>query len=146
MRGLCDIEKGGELRGCIGHIAPREPLFQGVIENTVNSSSKDWRFRPVTAGEISDITIEISVLSPPKMIKRPDEFVVGREGIIIRKGHANAVFLPRLPSNRGGIGTRPYATFVKRQGYQKMPGKMMGWNFMFLRRMYSVREKSPDCP
>ncbi|MBI5308164.1 MAG: AmmeMemoRadiSam system protein B [Planctomycetes bacterium] len=95
------LKKGGELRGCIGHIAPREPLFRGVIENTVNSSSNDWRFRPVDAGEISDITIEISVLSQPKMIKGPDEFVVGREGIIIRKGHASAVFLPQVATEQG---------------------------------------------
>ena len=60
------LKKCGELRGCIGYILPRTPLLQAVIENTINSSSNDWRFSPVEAKETSNITIEISVLSPPK--------------------------------------------------------------------------------
>ena len=95
------LKKHGELRGCIGYIIPRGPLSQSVIENTINSSANDWRFRPVEAREISDITIEISVLSQTKKINGPDEFIVGKEGIVIRKGHASAVFLPQVATEQG---------------------------------------------
>ncbi|MEK7699554.1 MAG: AmmeMemoRadiSam system protein B [Planctomycetota bacterium] len=137
------LKKGGELRGCIGHIAPREPLFQGVIENTVNSSSKDWRFRPVTAGEISDITIEISVLSPPKMIKRPDEFVVGREGIIIRKGHANAVFLPQVAIEQGWDRDETLCHLCQKAGLSENAWKDDGMEFyVFTADVFGEGEKS----
>lgn len=95
------LKKYGELRGCIGHIIPRTSLAQGVIENTINSSSHDSRFNPVNAEEICDIIIEISVLSQPKKIQRPDEFLVGKEGVIIRKGPASAVFLPQVAREQG---------------------------------------------
>jgi len=95
------LKKHGELRGCIGYIVPRAPLSQAVIENTINSSARDWRFNPVEANEVSDITIEISVLSQTKKINGPDEFIVGKEGILIRKGSASAVFLPQVATEQG---------------------------------------------
>lgn len=95
------LKKHGELRGCIGHILPKAPLFQGVIENTINSSSYDWRFNPVDTKEVSDITIEISVLSTPKRIPGSDNFMVGKEGILIRKGSHSAVFLPQVAVEQG---------------------------------------------
>ncbi|HEY4481719.1 MAG TPA: AmmeMemoRadiSam system protein B [Candidatus Brocadiaceae bacterium] len=95
------LKKHGELRGCIGHIVPRDPLSHAVIENTINSSANDWRFNPVEAKEVQDITIEISVLSQMKKINGPDEFIVGKEGIVIRKGPASAVFLPQVATEQG---------------------------------------------
>jgi len=95
------LKKHGELRGCIGYIVPRSPLSQSVIENTINSSANDGRFTPVEAKEVQDITIEISVLSQMKKINGPDEFIVGKEGIVIRKGPASAVFLPQVATEQG---------------------------------------------
>lgn len=95
------LKKYGELRGCIGHIIPRVSIFEGVIENTMNSSSHDWRFSPVEALEIPDITIEISVLSQIMKIKSPEDFMVGKQGILIRKGSASAVFLPQVAVEQG---------------------------------------------
>ena len=60
------LNKNGNLRGCIGHIQPREQLFNAVIDNAINSSMNDGRFRPVSEDELSDIEIDISVLSPIK--------------------------------------------------------------------------------
>ena len=123
------LKKAGELRGCIGHIAPREPLFRGVIENTVTSTSYDCRLNAVDAAEVSDITIEISVLSPPKMIKGPDEFVVGREGIIIRKGHANAVFLPQVAIEQGWDMAETLCHLCQKAGLSENAWKDDGMEF-----------------
>ncbi len=95
------LKKYGELRGCMGHIVPKVSLYQSVIENTINSSSNDRRFNPVEAIEIPDITIEISVLSQLTRIKGPDDFTVGKQGILIRRGLAGAVFLPQIAAEQG---------------------------------------------
>ncbi|MDN3510247.1 MAG: AmmeMemoRadiSam system protein B [Candidatus Jettenia sp.] len=95
------LKKRGELRGCMGYVLPKKALFQGVVENTINSSSSDRRFNPVEAQEISDIIIEISVLSELKKINRPVDFLLGKEGIFIRKGLVHAVFLPQIAIEEG---------------------------------------------
>jgi AmmeMemoRadiSam system protein B len=66
-RGLfVTLRKHGELRGCIGDIVGRQPLYKGVVENAVNAAARDTRFTPVQEGELKDITVEVSVLSPLK--------------------------------------------------------------------------------
>jgi len=137
------LKKGDDLRGCIGHIAPHEPLFQGIIENTINAASNDWRFSPVTAGEVSDITIEISVLSPPKKIKGPGEFVVGKEGIIIRKGLANAVFLPQVAVEQKWDRNETLSHLCQKAGLPENAWKGAGMEFyVFTAEVFGEGEKS----
>ena len=50
-----------------------EPLFQGVIRNAVSASAYDRRFAPVQPAELKDITVEVSVLSPLRMVNTHDE-------------------------------------------------------------------------
>jgi len=86
----------GQLRGCIGYIKPVAPLYRSVIDMTVAASSKDMRFRPVTKGELKDITIEISVMSPLKLIASEDEIKVGTHGLYIVKGGNAGLLLPQV--------------------------------------------------
>ena len=95
------LNKNGNLRGCIGHIQPREQLFDAVIDNTINSSMNDGRFRPVSEDELPDIEIDISVLSPIKKISGAEKFITGKHGIIIRLGGMRAVFLPQVATEQG---------------------------------------------
>ena len=95
------LNKNGNLRGCIGHIQPREQLFDAVIDNTINSSMNDGRFRPVSEDELPDIEIDISVLSPIKQISGAEKFITGKHGIIIRLGGMRAVFLPQVATEQG---------------------------------------------
>ena len=95
------LNKNGQLRGCIGHIQPREQLFNAVIDNTINSSMNDGRFRPVSEDELSDIEIDISVLSPIKKISGAEKFIIGKHGIIIHLGGKRAVFLPQVATEQG---------------------------------------------
>ncbi|MFQ5714338.1 MAG: AmmeMemoRadiSam system protein B [Candidatus Scalinduaceae bacterium] len=95
------LNKNGSLRGCIGHILPREPLFKAVMKNTINSSTNDTRFIPVSEDELSDLEIDISVLSPIKKITGPEKFIPGKHGIIIRMLGSGAVFLPQVASEQG---------------------------------------------
>lgn len=91
------LHKKGDLRGCIGYIEGRCPVYQAVIDNTVNSSTCDPRFIPVQENELKDIDIEISVMTPLKKIKSTDEIVIGKHGLVIRKGGRSGLFLPQVP-------------------------------------------------
>jgi len=95
------LNKNGNLRGCIGHIQPREQLAKAVMDNAINSSMNDGRFRPVNADELEEIEIDISVLSPIKKISGADKFIPGEHGIIIRLGGMRAVFLPQVATEQG---------------------------------------------
>jgi AmmeMemoRadiSam system protein A len=89
------------LRGCIGTLEAVQPLYENVIHNARNAAFRDSRFSPLTAPEFDRIDIEISVLTPPRAIASLDEFVIGRHGIILEKGHHRAVFLPQVAPEQG---------------------------------------------
>lgn len=93
------LEKKGKLRGCIGRFEPNEPLYKVIVDMTVNSAKHDNRFSPVTANELKDIDIEISVLTPRKKIDSLDEIVLGKHGIFIQKGDRSGTFLPQVATD-----------------------------------------------
>jgi AmmeMemoRadiSam system protein B/AmmeMemoRadiSam system protein A len=87
----------GELRGCIGRLISDMPLYKTVQEMTVHSCSKDPRFFPVRPEELNDIDIEISVLSDMIKVENPEEIVVGRDGLLVKRGFYQGVLLPQVP-------------------------------------------------
>lgn len=95
------LEKNSELRGCIGDIFPRQPLYKSVIANAINAAVNDWRFTPVTKEECNDIKIEISVLTVPEPITSPDQIKIGVDGVILKKDGRSAVFLPQVAPEQG---------------------------------------------
>lgn len=96
------LDKHGELRGCIGSIIGSEPLAVTVRDMAIASASEDPRFPPVTADELKDIHVTVSVLSLPKRISGPDDIVLGRDGVILSDGGAHqGVFLPQVAAETG---------------------------------------------
>ncbi len=95
------LKKHGDLRGCIGSIEGTEPLYQGVIRNTVNAASHDPRFEPMTEAEEPQVEIEISVLTPLKQVAGPMDIRVGRDGVVLEKSGRRAVFLPQVAPEQG---------------------------------------------
>ena len=90
------LHKHGRLRGCIGHFGEDVPLHEIVAEMARAAAFEDPRFPPVTADELADIDIEISVLTPMRRIQSLDEFELHRHGIYIRKGYRSGTFLPQV--------------------------------------------------
>ncbi|MGA2363459.1 MAG: AmmeMemoRadiSam system protein A [Candidatus Aminicenantales bacterium] len=87
----------GELRGCIGYPLPYKPLAETIVEMAVAAASQDFRFEPLTPGELAGTRIEISVLSLPEPVKDPKEVEVGRHGIVVAKGFNRGLLLPQVP-------------------------------------------------
>ncbi|WP_288920318.1 AmmeMemoRadiSam system protein B [uncultured Prevotella sp.] len=86
----------GHLRGCIGHFGEDVPLGRLTEEMARAAAFEDPRFRPVTEDELSDIELEISVLTPLKRITDISQFDYGRQGIYIKKGGRSGTFLPQV--------------------------------------------------
>jgi hypothetical protein len=95
------LKARGKLRGCIGYIQPIEPLYKAVQQNAINAATRDSRFRPVKTDNLSEIQIEVSVLTPPAPVSSYQDIVLGRHGIILKKGSQQAVFLPQVAPEQG---------------------------------------------
>ena len=93
--------KHGELRGCVGYILPQSPVYQAVLENGVNAARNDRRFFPVAPEELSDLEIEVSVLTPPEPIPSYEDFQVGKQGVILEMDGRQAVYLPEVAAREG---------------------------------------------
>ncbi|MFW6231381.1 MAG: AmmeMemoRadiSam system protein A [Nanoarchaeota archaeon] len=92
----------GELRGCIGSIMPRQAIYKDVIENAQAAAFRDPRFPPLKPEELTQISIEISILSLAKKypyktaIELLGKIKEDHPGVILRKGMRSATFLPQV--------------------------------------------------
>jgi AmmeMemoRadiSam system protein A len=90
------VRETGELRGCRGEVAARQPLIESVVNMAVASATDDPRFPPVALAEVPGLHIEISVLTPLRPIN-PDDVSVGKHGLMISKGRMSGLLLPQVP-------------------------------------------------
>jgi AmmeMemoRadiSam system protein A len=90
------LHRKGRLRGCIGHLEAVKPLLQTVREMAAAAAFHDPRFRPLQKGELLDLEIEISVLSPMRLIKSTDEIEVGKHGLYVVQGFCRGLLLPQV--------------------------------------------------
>jgi len=96
------LNKSGQLRGCVGHLVPQEPLVRAVSQNAVAAALKDTRFQPVTPAELDRIEIEISVLTIPRRLEfqSPEDLLAKLrprvDGVILQVGRRLATYLPQV--------------------------------------------------
>lgn len=94
--------ENNQLRGCIGHILPQKPLYECIIENSINAAIKDTRFSPVIYDEMKNIRIDISILSVPVKLEysNPEELLsklkTKEHGVIIQRDSYQSTFLPSV--------------------------------------------------
>ncbi len=96
------LETDGKLRGCIGSIIAYRSLIEDLLTNAQKAAFADPRFKPVTNEEFENLEIAVSILSNPKPLKFEDESDLlnqiepNKDGIIIKEGKQQAVFLPSV--------------------------------------------------
>lgn len=95
------LHVGGRLRGCIGNLVGRKPLYRTVADMALAAAFEDPRFPPLKADELPGIDIEISVLSPLRRIASADQFQLGRHGILMVKDGRQGTFLPQVAAETG---------------------------------------------
>jgi len=94
------LRKKGELRGCVGRMIGDEPLVKIVGVMSIQAAFNDRRFNQLTADELNDTEIEISVLTPMKKVSGAGDIVVGRDGVLLGKDGHHAVFLPQVATEQ----------------------------------------------
>ena len=87
---------GKRLRGCIGRTEPESPLLYAVRDMAIEAAIKDSRFPRVTAAELADLSIEISVLGPTAPITGPEEIRLGEDGVVVEHSGRRGLFLPEV--------------------------------------------------
>ena len=85
----------GRLRGCIGYVLPTQSLYQTVAETAKAAAFDDPRFEPVTMAEAAEVKIEISILSPLRVVT-PEDVVVGKHGLVVTQGSRRGLLLPQV--------------------------------------------------
>ncbi len=96
------LERNGALRGCIGSLEAREPLAVDVARNAYHAGFQDPRFPPITAGELDELELQLSVLTPPEPMSFDSEADLlnqlrpGVDGLIIEDGGRRVTFLPSV--------------------------------------------------
>ncbi|HYN48325.1 MAG TPA: AmmeMemoRadiSam system protein A [Candidatus Nanopelagicales bacterium] len=95
------LTAGDDLRGCMGTLGADMPIGAAVIRAAGLAAIRDPRFRPVAAGELAGLRIEVSVLGPPRPLADPTDFVPGRDGIVVEARGRRALLLPQVATEMG---------------------------------------------
>lgn len=101
-RTFVTLEIGGRLRGCIGTVIAHRPLIEDVVMNACRSAVEDPRFPPMTAEEVEQSALTVSILSHdrPMNITSNEDLLAklrpGTDGLILRDRHHAALFLPKV--------------------------------------------------
>jgi AmmeMemoRadiSam system protein A len=96
------LKKRGALRGCVGTLKAEQPLVEDVQVRALAAAFHDFRFPPLDAEELEEITIEVSVLTKPRTLdyESPEDLVhelePGLDGVVLSDGHHKATFLPQV--------------------------------------------------
>lgn len=91
----------GQLRGCIGTVQGREPLYQNVWRMARAAAFEDPRFAPLTLPEWGRAALQISVLDELAPCPDPTAVEVGRHGLALQHSGRSGVFLPQVPVEQG---------------------------------------------
>lgn len=100
------LNKNKELRGCIGYPYPSIPLKNAIIDSAISAATRDPRFPSVTKSELKNISLEVTVLTPPELIKCkpkeiPNNIKIGKHGLIVKKGLYQGLLLPQVAVEHG---------------------------------------------
>jgi uncharacterized protein (TIGR00296 family) len=101
------LNKGGNLRGCIGFPTPVKKLYQSLVDAAIASATEDPRFTPVQNDELDEIFFEVTILTTPVEVKvtnpreYPSKIKVGRDGLIVKWEFGSGLLLPQVPVEYG---------------------------------------------
>lgn len=100
------LTKNGNLRGCIGFPYPVMPLGEAIVHAAGAAALEDPRFPPVAKEELASISLEVTILTVPELLKgdpakRPQQIVIGKHGLIARGMGTSGLLLPQVATEYG---------------------------------------------
>jgi AmmeMemoRadiSam system protein A len=97
------VRRGGALRGCLGTLQCRRGLAGEVARCAADAASEDPRFPPVTLQELSELSVEVSVLGPLEPIDPhdPEAIALGRHGLVAEQDDRRGLLLPQVATEWG---------------------------------------------
>jgi AmmeMemoRadiSam system protein B/AmmeMemoRadiSam system protein A len=102
MGAYVTYERAGELRGCLGRLEGDRPAYLNVQYAALAAALADPRFPAITAEELDELTLEITLLQQMHQVESPEEIQIGRDGILMQVGEKDgALFLPQVPLQQG---------------------------------------------
>jgi uncharacterized protein (TIGR00296 family) len=95
------LNKHENLRGCIGYPYPIFKLKDAIIDAAISAALNDPRFPPVALDEFTDVTIELTILTTPEVLKvepekLPEQIEIGKHGLIVKRGIYQGLLLPQV--------------------------------------------------
>jgi AmmeMemoRadiSam system protein A len=76
-------------------------LTEAVVRAATDAALHDMRFSPVSPSELATLSVEVTVLTPPRPIDSWRSIVLGRDGIVLQHRGRRALFLPQVPGEQG---------------------------------------------
>jgi AmmeMemoRadiSam system protein A len=137
------LREKGELRGCIGSIIGVEPLYRGVEANAIHAAVDDPRFPPLRQNELAGVEIEISVMTPLRLVQDYRAIRMKTDGVVIRDGNAQAVFLPQVAEETGWtldqfLGSLCLKAGLERDAYRRSPAMQF---YIFQAQVFSEKDR-----
>ena len=125
------LNMGERLRGCIGNIVGREPLYATVWHMAQAAAFADPRFPALTLAEWPHVALDISVLDELSPCPGPDAVEVGRHGLVLVYEGRSGVFLPQVPVEQGWDRLAFLDNLCLKAGVPpgswKLPGAQLFW-------------------
>jgi AmmeMemoRadiSam system protein A len=141
------LHKDEQLRGCIGRPRPAQSLAEGLRAGAVGAATEDPRFPPLSADEVEQISVSVSVLTPPESIlgNEPSSIEIGRDGLIVSKGRRTGLLLPQVAVDQGWSAEQFLAQTARKAS---LPGEAWREDETTVKRFSAqvFAEESPNGP
>ncbi|MEM7011783.1 MAG: AmmeMemoRadiSam system protein A [Verrucomicrobiota bacterium] len=95
--------KGEQLRACVGNWRGDKVVELGdsLVDAAHSAVTSDQRFSPIKAGEIPQLTVEVSLLHNVEPIPSKAESVeIGKHGLVIQHPNGRGLLLPSVATER----------------------------------------------
>jgi AmmeMemoRadiSam system protein A len=125
------LTREGELRGCIGSTKPKRPLAEDVAANVIAAACRDPRFSPVSADELADVRLQITVLTRPRPLPYADyeqllqNLRPAVDGVILHYQERRGLLLPqvwrRIPEPARFLKAICYKAGIPPEQLQRVP-------------------------
>lgn len=120
-----------QLRGCIGSLVAHRTLLDDIISNAEAAAFSDPRFNPVSAKELPQLHLEVSVLTPPEELNYSDfDDLLAKvrpevDGLILKYGYNQGTFLPQvwesLPTPKAFLDNLSFKAGLEPSVYERHP-------------------------